>query len=33
MTSGYANAWKRYTGASQKLANPANYRRPKKNDH
>jgi hypothetical protein len=33
MTSGYANAWKRRTGASQKLANAANYRRPKKNDH
>ena len=33
MTSGYANAWKRRIGASQKLANAANYRRPKKNDH
>ncbi len=33
MTSGYANAWKRSTGASQKLANTANYRRSKKNDH
>jgi hypothetical protein len=33
MTPGYANAWKQRTGASQKLANGANCRRPRKDAH
>jgi hypothetical protein len=33
MTCGYANEWKQRTGASQKLANGANCRRPRKDAH
>ena len=33
MTSGYANDWSPRNGASQKLANAANCRRPKKDAH